>query len=218
MRIQFVELPHLAVSSPAGIASAGVLQIQTCYLLESTRRIEARGELVGERLVVDEAIVASKANGVFIQTLGIELAAFEAGDLGADQRSAVFEIFRAVRCPHLELRVMDGQHLPTLGAFRDEPRIAAGSLRQRRVEMVFRLLKDGWRGPEKPFGVRRSGNGGSVGASEEARLQFADPVPAGGERKARILGQVPLEPSLVESGVIERPKDRGQAAQRPDQP
>ncbi len=54
-------------------------------------------------------------------------------------------------------------------------------------------------------------------AGEDARLQLADPVPAGGEREARIRLQMLLEPLLVEPGVVEGAEDRGQAAQRPDQ-
>ena len=53
--------------------------------------------------------------------------------------------------------------------------------------------------------MRRRGNGGGVVAGEEPRLQLADPVPAGGDRQARILLEVSLELLLVEAGVIEDP-------------
>ena len=85
--------------------------------LEAARRVEARGELVGERLVVDKAVCAGRADGLFVEALGIELAAFDPGDLRADQRGAVLEILRAILRPDLEL----------LGGARPEPRHAAAA-------------------------------------------------------------------------------------------
>jgi hypothetical protein len=43
--------------------------------LETTRHVKAGGQFVGERLIVDKAVCASGADGLFVQTLGIELAA-----------------------------------------------------------------------------------------------------------------------------------------------
>ncbi len=54
-------------------------------------------------------------------------------------------------------------------------------------------------------------------AGEDARLQLADPVPAGREREARNRFQMLLEPLLVEPIIVEGAEDRGQPAQRPDQ-
>ena len=54
-------------------------------------------------------------------------------------------------------------------------------------------------------------------AGEDPRLQLADPVPAGGERQARIGRQMLLKPLLVEPGIVEAPEARGQPAQGPDQ-
>ena len=101
-----IELPHLAIGSPAQIAVAGVLQIHVGNLLEAARRIEAGSEFIGERLVVNKAVGARRADGLFVEALGVELAAFDAGNLGADQRGAVLEILRAIRRPELELLVM----------------------------------------------------------------------------------------------------------------
>ena len=42
-------------------------------LLETTCRVEARGEFVAERLIVDKAVCVRRANGLFIKMLGIEL-------------------------------------------------------------------------------------------------------------------------------------------------
>ena len=104
--MKLFELPHLAIGSPAQIAVAGVLQIHAGNLLEATRRVEAGSEFIGERLIVNKAVGAGRADGLFVEALGIELPAFDPRNLGADQRGAVLEIVRAIRRPELELLVM----------------------------------------------------------------------------------------------------------------
>ena len=89
--------------------------------------------------------------------------------------------------------------------------------RQRSEEMVVRPLEDGWRHPEEAFRFRRRRDGGGVVVGEDACLQLADPVQAGGDRQARICLQMPLELLLVEPGVVEAAECRRQAAKRPDQ-
>ena len=50
---------------------------------------------------MNKAVVAGRADGLFVEALGVELPAFEASDLGADQCGAVLEILRAVLRPDL---------------------------------------------------------------------------------------------------------------------
>ena len=69
------ELPHLAFSSPTQIAVAGVLQIHAANLLETARCVEAGSEFIGERLIVNKAICAGRANRLLVETLSIELRA-----------------------------------------------------------------------------------------------------------------------------------------------
>src|SRR5258706_8425969 len=97
MRMKLFELPHLAIGSPTQIAVAGVLQIRTGNLLEATRRIEAGRQFIGERLIVNKTVGASRADRLFVEALGIKLPAFDPRYLGADQRGAVLEIVRAIR-------------------------------------------------------------------------------------------------------------------------
>src|SRR5258707_2321633 len=111
MRMKLFELPHLAIGSPPQIAVAGVLQIHSRDLLEATRRVEARGQFIGERLIVNKAVCASRADGLFVEALGIKLPAFDPRYLGADQRGAIFEVLRAIVRPGLELFVMRRQSL-----------------------------------------------------------------------------------------------------------
>ena len=75
-------------------------------LLETTFRIEAGGELVGEGLIMDKAIGMGGANGLFVKTLSLELAPLDTGDLRAHQCGAGFEILRAIFRPYFELPMM----------------------------------------------------------------------------------------------------------------
>src|SRR5271166_4210528 len=84
--------------------------------------------------------------------------------------------------------------------------------------MIFRPLKNGWRHPEEAFRLRRCGDSGGVVAAKETRLQLADPVQAGGNRQARTLLKLLLEPALVEPGIIEGAEDRRLPAENPDEP
>ena len=100
-RVHLLELPHLSVGSPTQVAVASLPQVQMCNVLESTRRVEPRGELVGKRLIVNKAVCLGRVDGLLVQLFGIKHAAFDAGDLGADQCGAVFEVLRAVLRPDL---------------------------------------------------------------------------------------------------------------------
>ena len=61
--------------------------------------------------MVNEAVGAGRADGLFVETLGVDLAALQAGDLGADQRGSVLEVLRAILRVDLKLSVMGGQSL-----------------------------------------------------------------------------------------------------------
>jgi len=109
--MELLELPDLAFSAPSEIAGPCVPEIGVGDRLEATRRVEARGQFVSERLIVNKAVGEGRADGLFVEALGGELATFQSGDLGADQRGAVLEIVRAIVRPGLELFVMRRQSL-----------------------------------------------------------------------------------------------------------
>jgi hypothetical protein len=84
VRIELLELPRLAIGGPAQIAFVRLPPINTREILETARRVEARGQFVGERLVVNKCVSAGRADRLLVEVHGVERAAFEAGDLGAD--------------------------------------------------------------------------------------------------------------------------------------
>ena len=111
VRVERVELPHFAVGTPAHVAAAGVAQVQVGDLLAAARPVEACRRLVCEGLVVDVAVGAGRAHGVFVEAHRISIAPVDASELGADQRDAVPEGLGAVPGPFLELAVVAGQRV-----------------------------------------------------------------------------------------------------------
>src|SRR3984957_13076441 len=142
MRMKLFELPHLAIGSPTQIVVTGVLQIHAGNLLETAGCVKAGSELIGERLILNKTVGAGRADGLFVETLCIELLAFETSDLGGDQRRTVREIIGAVRRPHLELLVMGSQGLQMEGPFAGRCCVAPCCSRERAIKMVFGQLKE----------------------------------------------------------------------------
>src|SRR5260370_2554613 len=141
MWMMLLELPHLAIGSPAKIAVAGVLQIHTGNLLEATRRIEAGSEFICEALIGNKAACAGRADRPFVEVHRLNVAAVDAGNLGVDQRGAGFEILRAILRPYFELPLVGGQSLDMLSTPVGGRGIAGRRLAKRTIEVVLRRFK-----------------------------------------------------------------------------
>src|SRR6202166_629934 len=135
--IQLFKLANLPCGSPTEITVPGVSHVRVGDRFNTTRRVEARGQLAGERLIVDKAVCAGRADGLFVEALGIELAALNTCDLGAHQCGAVFEILRAILRPSCELSVMDGQSLEMLPSLVGYRGIAARRIGERTIEVIL---------------------------------------------------------------------------------
>src|SRR5689334_15750572 len=109
-----VELPDLSVGAPEQVGVTCLPQIEMPDLLEAACAIETRSKLARECLMVDEAVGACRADGLFVKVHGFECAALDTCDLRAHQRGAVLEILRAIRRPGFELSVVRGQGLDML--------------------------------------------------------------------------------------------------------
>src|SRR5712671_3595440 len=175
MRMKLFELPNLAIGSPTQIAVAGVLQIHTGNLLKATRRVEAGSEFIGERLIVNKAVGAGRADGLFEEAHRVNIAAVDASYLGADQRGAVLEIVRAIFGPEPELPVVGGRCAEMLLPLVGRRGVAGCGVGQRAVKHIFGPFEVGWRGPQQSLRPRRSLDGRRIIAGKEARLQLADP-------------------------------------------
>src|SRR5262249_46158131 len=114
MRVQMIQLRHLAVGAPTLIAIPCLEQVGISELVEAPGRIEPRGELVGDRFVVDEAVVVRGADGLFVELFSVEHAALDPRDLRAYQCSAIGEILRAMPRPYLVLFMVSSQGLEML--------------------------------------------------------------------------------------------------------
>ena len=135
------KLPHLAVRPPTNIAIARSLQIDAGKLFEATRAVEARGQFVSERFVVNEAVVAGGADGLFKETLRVKFSALEAGDFGAGKESAIREALRAILRPQFELLMVGRQRFKVPLPFFRGCQIPAGRVGQCCIELVFRRFE-----------------------------------------------------------------------------
>src|ERR1700738_833130 len=114
MGMKLFELPHLSSGSPTQVAVARVPQTQLGESFQPPRRVVTRGEFIRERLIVDEAVCLCRTDGLFVEELGIELAALQTGDFRPDQRGAVLKILRAILRPYFKLPVLSRQSLEVL--------------------------------------------------------------------------------------------------------
>src|SRR6202158_1594703 len=85
MRMKLFELPHLAERAPAKIAAPRLPQIRVSDCLEAACRVEPRGYLISQALVLHETVVTGRSNGLLVQTHCIGVSPFEPGDLGRHQ-------------------------------------------------------------------------------------------------------------------------------------
>ncbi len=63
--MELLELAHLPLSTPAQVAVTSISQIGVRNCLETAGRVKARGELVGQCFVLQKAVGAGRANGLW---------------------------------------------------------------------------------------------------------------------------------------------------------
>src|SRR5215831_1346819 len=114
-----------------------------CDLVKASCRVEAGSNLVGNRLIVDESMHVCRADGLFIKAFGVDHAAFNPGNLGANERCPIFEILRAMLRPDLELSVVRSQRLQMLPALVGRSGVAGCSARKCAVKVIFSLFEKG---------------------------------------------------------------------------
>jgi hypothetical protein len=136
-RMELIELPHLSVCSPPQIALPRVSE-GVGIGLEAAPSVEARGQLVGERLVVDEPIVTGRADGLLVEPHRVKLATFDARDLRSHECRTVFESLRTVLRPNGELIVLGYQSLEMLPLPIGRSEIPHCRAGQRAIEARFR--------------------------------------------------------------------------------
>src|ERR1700738_3842617 len=85
MWIELFELSDFARGAPAEIAVSCVASVIVGDGLDAAGRVEARGHFMGQALVLRETVLTSQSNRLLVQTHGLGLTPFEAGDLGRHQ-------------------------------------------------------------------------------------------------------------------------------------
>src|SRR5262245_41121492 len=144
-----VQLGDLAIGPPTLIAIPGFEQVRVRELLETTHCVESRRDLVGDRLIVDKAVAVRRADGPFVELLGLEQAAFDPGNLRAHKCGAVLKILRTMTRPYLQMLLVNSQrlHMPLSPVVRCK--INGRSSRECTVEVILGIFEEGRRCPEQ---------------------------------------------------------------------
>ena len=91
MRVAFVELLHLAEGAPAVVAVSRAAEIGVADCFEAARQVVSRRQLMGQALVLHEAVLTRQVDSLLVQTHGVGVSLFKAGDLGRYQRVLIGE-------------------------------------------------------------------------------------------------------------------------------
>src|SRR5262249_998531 len=126
---------------PAGVAVPGIPHISPRNFFEAAPQVKSGGHFIGECLVLNKAVVLRPTDGLFVKVHSVKLAPLDTSNLCTNQRSTIFEVFRAIRSPLVELTMMTGQVLQVLGAFRATCGIAERGSHKRSVEMILRYFQ-----------------------------------------------------------------------------
>ena len=80
-----IELAHFGFGTPADIAGSGLQKIDLRYFIEAVCRIESRGELVCDRLIMDEAVGGCRADSLFVKAHRLKFTPLEASGFRSNQ-------------------------------------------------------------------------------------------------------------------------------------
>ena len=173
LRMEPIELSHLPVGLPAQVAAPGVAQIELLDLLKAAHRIEARRQFISQGFVLNEALVTRRPDGLLVEPFGIQLPAFEAGDLGPHEGGAVLEGFGAVRRPGRKPLMMRRRRFEMQAPLVAGGRVAECGATERLEELIIGPLELGRHRPKRRIARNRREPRGEV-LHEGAGLQLAD--------------------------------------------
>src|ERR1700677_2439498 len=139
------------MGAPAVIAIPRVTEIGVGDSLKAAGCMEPRGQLIGESLVLDEAVLARQSNSLFIEAFCVETPIFDAGYLRRDQSIAILEILGAGLRPDFKPLLMGLQIRQKLGSLVERRLIVVASRGQRAIEMVFGFVSHADNRPQHWF-------------------------------------------------------------------
>src|SRR6266852_7787024 len=112
--VALVELCDLSQGSPAGVAVAGLVQIDICDLFETAKAVESSCQFAGERLVLEEAAFRGRADCLLVQPYGLDVPSFEACPFRRDQGMFMRKGRRAALGPSLKRLEVCRERFPRL--------------------------------------------------------------------------------------------------------
>jgi hypothetical protein len=135
--MKLFELPHLADRAPAQVTVPRVPQTGVGDRPDAARRVEPRGHLMSHAFVLHETVLASRQNGLLVQTHGIGVTPFEAGDLGRHQGVFVTERRWIVVDPLAQLFAVRGQEAAPLALLVERGGLVGSRDSERAVVVVI---------------------------------------------------------------------------------
>src|SRR5580698_3745396 len=172
MGIQMVQLGYFAISPPTMIAIPSFEQVRVRELLETTCCVESRGNLVGNRFIVNKTVCVRRADRLFIEGFGIYHPVFDSRDFGADQCGAVFKILCATLRPHFEHLVVCRERVKMFPLLIMLSTLPTGRVREGTVIVELHSFELRRRCPGDSLRLDCSLNCGFVIAREEASLRL----------------------------------------------
>jgi hypothetical protein len=79
IRIAVLELPYLAVGFPSLVTTVGIAKIVSSNPVETACLVEAGRKLIGQRFMVEKAVLARRANSKLVLPHGLEVPAVDSG-------------------------------------------------------------------------------------------------------------------------------------------
>src|SRR5882724_3083386 len=182
--VALVELCDLCLGAPAGVAVAGLVQIDICHLVETAKAIESSCQFARERAVLEEAALRGRANCPFVQLHGLDVSSFEACPFRRDQGVFMRERRRAALRPPLKRRQVCNEVLAKLCLSLRRGRLKDCSGGERVIKAEIHRLKIETGRPENRLRLGGKLKGSLRVAQQEVPLQLQDPVKAGNEGNA----------------------------------
>ncbi len=102
-RVRRFELAHLSVRTQPKVAVSRILQIGSRDRLKAAPRVKVGSQLLGQRLVLNEAVFLCRINGAFIELFRLEMTAFDAGQLRRHQELPILKVLGAGLRPEFQL-------------------------------------------------------------------------------------------------------------------
>src|ERR1700676_2860212 len=104
-----IEMSYFACGPPLMVAISGIAQVEVRQFVEPTCSTEDRCGFMRNRLVVNKAVIARRADGDFIEVHRLAILIFNARNLSFKENGSAFKVDGTLICPNLKLLMVGNQ-------------------------------------------------------------------------------------------------------------